>query len=587
MVKIKLLKNCKKAIFSSVAIPPIVLIFQFKFKFCSVILLYIITHNFFPGATCVPNEIYHHFDITTNASSFNQNKTCSTISKTFVLVTNITDRLKRNIMEFAPHVSSEKDVKTLLDYVNWELFVHTCEKSLCNYISNQKLRSQNLCLINASCCWSNAYEAVVSISRRCENSNCTDFFKTSAISHWYIFFVFGIICLSGNFVVIYQKVADFCKNQNQQKNILIYNILVLNLSIANLLMGIYLTSISLEIKRKLINENIYFSNHDFCNFLGVISTVSTQTSISVLAVISFCRLASLTFPYKEQRVKVVVGIVVLTWLIWLIVALLPTIPLEPLVTMFTFGISKSRTITTGSLNSFEITVPLIEELKFLLSGSKYKEINLVLEAITKYPTRSVLSKIHDRFGWIDLDTDDWFYASYYNLNYICTSNFFVDGMHINKFDYFSLSFVVINLAVSIAIMIAYVFISFTVSGNEKIACIVCKWCRSKDKNQRLSYRTHCNAVRVIENHSIFKHISIIIITDLFFVTPLSLAALVLFLSPSNVTGSDVLKRLANVQTLLLFVIPFNSIINPYIYSFTFWKNCFLNIKLKLFKQSAS
>ena len=541
--------------------------------------------SYFPGAYCRQNNIYYHVDVTTNESAINKNGTCSIYPKTVVVVTNVTENSKNEIKKLALHVSSEKDVKTLLDYVNWELFIYICEKSICNYAINQQHRFQHLCSANASCCWSSSYEAVVSPARRCVNSNCTDFLQTSALSRWYIFFVFGILCLCGNFVVIYQKIIEIWKNQKQPKNIMIYNILVLNLSVANLLMGIYLIAVSLEIRYKLEND-IYFSNHSFCNTFGVISTVSTQTSISILAIISFYRLVSLRFPYKNQHVKVVVGIVVSTWLMWLVIALLPTIPLEPLVTILTFGISKNRKILSGTLNTFEITIPLIKDLKSLFSSKQYEEINLVLEEVCKYPTRLVLSKIHDRFGWINLDIDNWFYVGHYNLNYICTTNLFVDGTYFNEFDYFGLTFAFINLAISIVIITAYVFITFVVSDNKKIACILCRLCKSKQENCQHSFRTQLNQARNAENQRIFKRISIIIITNMFFVTPLCLAALVEWLIPLNETGNDVLKALIDVQTVLLFVVPLNSIINPYIYSFAFWRNCFKKLKDKVCKLSA-
>ena len=539
----------------------------------------------FPGVSCQKNEIYYYFDVTTSTRHLNQVETCSIIPKTFALVSNMTESAKNKVAQFGSRVSSEKDVETLLDYINWKLFVYVCENSFCNSTTNQQQHFQHLCAFDASCCFTNSYKVLIPFSRRCKNPNCINFLPKSFIAHWYIFLVLGLFCLFGNFVVIYQKVNKlFCKNQTLKKNNLIYNILVLNLSSANLLMGVYLVAISLEIKRKLEND-IYFSNHSFCNFLGVISTVSTQASISILAVISFYRLVSLTFPYKTQHVKVVVGIVALTWLIWLIVALLPTIPLEPLVTKFTFGISKNRKIASDTLSPFKNTVPLIENLKSLFTSTKSKEINLVLEAITKYPTRSVLSKVHDRFGWIDLDTDNWFYVGYYNLNYICTTNFFVNGMHMIKLGYFGLSFAVVNLFISFAIFLAYVFITLAVFGNEKIICTLYRWCKSKKVNWKQTITAQHNTVRLVENQVIRIRIAVIIITDLFFVAPLSAAALVGWLVPLNVNGNEILKSVIDVQTLLLFVVPFNSIINPYIYSFMLWKNSFTNLKKKICKES--
>ena len=476
-------------------------------------------------------------------------------------------------------VSSEKNVETLLDEVNLKVFTYTCEQTFCNNTVNQQYHFQHPCLTNASCCFSNNHTAIFPSQKKCDPYDCKDFLQSSAFSHWYIFLVFGLLCLCGNFVVISQKITCLCNNRNQHKNVVIYNILVLNLSIANLLMGIYLIAISLEISRKL-KKNIYFSSHGFCSFLGIICSLSTQMSISILAIISFCRLISIKFPYKKQHVKLVVGILISMWLIWLAIASLPVIPLEPLASVFTVALARDSDLKSGTFIAFFYTRPFLENLTFQL---KFHKINSILEAIRKYPTISILSKLHDQFGWVDLERENWALVGYYDSSYICSTSFFIDYSNFQVSDYFTLSYVFADLILSIAVIVIYLYVTLTVSSDKKIACTISKSCKTKKIQTKCSPKRHGNlTARNVENQKIYRRISIIIITDMVFVIPLCLAVLALKLVTFD-TGNDILKQFSVTQTLLLFFVPFNSIINPYIYSFQFWKNYFKYLKNKIKK----
>ena len=118
-----------------------------------------------------------------------------------------------------------------------------------------------------------------------------------------------------------------------------------------------------------------------------------------------------------------------------------------------------------------------------------------------------------------------------------------------KLGYFGVNFAVVNLIVSFVIFLAYVFITFAVFGNEKIVCTLCKWCKSKKVNRKQTITKQHNAVRLVKNQVIGKRITLVIITNLFFVAPLSTAALVGWLVPLNVNGNEILKSVMNVQPL--------------------------------------
>ena len=90
-------------------------------------------------------------------------------------------------------------------------------------------------------------------------------------------------------------------------------------------MGIYLTAISFEIKRK-VDIGVYFGEYGLCNALAIINAVPSQVSIATLFIISFYRsvgasfmsLVGVTKPFKRQHLKPVITLIILTWIVWLV-----------------------------------------------------------------------------------------------------------------------------------------------------------------------------------------------------------------------------------------------------------------------------
>jgi len=526
------------------------------------------------GVFCQSTEDFRQLNLF--SSPINSSNTCAIKPQTYIVVSKATERLKQNLIAVAAQVSSGEDVEDLLNDVDWKLFIYTCGKPhLCNDLSDTNYTPQNDCLLNTSCCFSNRSEAIYFFTPKCDTQNCTDFLQSSVITKWYIFFILGILCLLGNFIVIFQKITNLRKGQTQHKSLRIYNILVLNLALADMIMGIYLIIISLEIRRKVAND-IYFSDHGLCHALGVLNAVSTQVSLCVLLIISSYHLVGLTSPYKRLHVKVVVAVLCGTWLIWLVVALLPAIPSEPLATKFTIGVRDER-FTVNNYIDFIDAEKLLQNLTSSLNYNLF-EVNFILKSIQKYPTRSVLRKAFDQFGLINLVTENWSYVNYYDIQYTCATNYFtVDQEYFRPVDYLTLFYIVFNLMVSIVIVIIYLLVTILVSRNKIEPCtfaLMCKCLTNQNPARRNnSVHTSTNAVRKSENQKIYKRISFIILTDLAFMFPLCITGLVIFaMPPTTQSPTDVLKSLIKVETVQLFLIPFNSILNPFIYSFHLWKN---------------
>ena len=230
----------------------------------------------------------------------------------------------------------------LLNHVNWRIFISSCAQA-CDNFSFSAYQFQNTCSNNTLCLFSDSINDILRFSFQCGNTSCASSFDSHPITKWYIFFVLGLFSLIGNIVVISDKTISLRNRQNKEKGIQIYHALVLNLALADLLMGIYLTAIAFEIKRK-VGLNILFSKPTLCDGLAIINIASSQVSITTLLIISVYRFVGVVKPFKRQHFKSVIILIILTWMLWIVIAILPVIPLESLETAFIHGIVRNYSL---------------------------------------------------------------------------------------------------------------------------------------------------------------------------------------------------------------------------------------------------
>ena len=503
------------------------------------------------------------------------NRFCAVQPSTYVIVSNTTEVNQMKIIELAPEVSNAEDAEALLDLVQWKIFVQSCRQPSDNFTKLETVLG-NFCP-NSSCRFSDRIDEILQRMPDCSCSSCSNFTKSFIISKWGIFLALGILCLIGNIIVIFDKITSLRKSQNKGKEVQIYYILVLNLAIADWLMGIYLTAVAFEIRHKVYHSQ-FFSNPGICNVLGVLNALSTQVSITVLLIISIYRLVGVAYPYRNQHVKVVVSSLIITWVLWLIIAILPLIPLDPLKTSFTFGLAKQRMLENDTLIDFMHFTPVLERILNLVNVTHYPEVHSVLLAIIQFPTVSVLEKATAVLGLVNFDTERWSLVGYYDLQYACATNFFLTGEG-RKSNFFTLSFVIYNFMTTIAILITYVLVTCKLSGTVFVAHI-CNGCspgkRSLQKNLPHS------ELRSNENRHVLNRISFIILTNLFCWLPLCIAAIVIGnVHVGTSDARDVLRYVLSIQTAMLLIVPFNSILNPHIYSYHLWKALFAKMRKKI------
>ena len=504
---------------------------------------------------------------------------------TYLIVSNATEDEQRSFDQLSTQISNGKDIEKLLDHVNWRMFIYSCKETIGDF-SFSEYELQDGC-INSSCSFTDTIDYLFRFPLYCGNNiNCSSFLNSSLVTKWYIFLVIGLLSLVGNMVVIYDKIVSLRKFQNKSKEIQIHHTLVLNLSLADLLMGLYLTAVSFEIRYK-VDSGVYFSEHGFCNALAILNVVSSQVSITTLFIISFYRLVGITRPFEKQHLKSVITLIALTWIVWLVVAFLPTIPLEPFKTSFTIGLSKDYKYEKNSLIEYPYFADILQLYTIPSFTVNATEATSVLQAVAQYPTQEVMEKFSSALGWADFETESWSTVGIYDYQYTCSPGLFlinVDNYH--DANNFTLTFVLFNLIVSIVILILYSMIAFKTFDIDKFCLNLCncwKLCREKRANGMFFHER--STFRSNENRKMLKRISFIILTDIMCWIPLCIASLVLWnvpINPETIQNlRDYLSYITPFQIVSLTLIPFNSILNPYIYSSHMSRRVFKKIR-KLF-----
>ena len=426
--------------------------------------------------------------------------------------------------------------------------VQNLQKNVCFIVYKQDCKNES----KHNVIENNYNESCKNVANRI-NPFCSKNEKT-ILSIWPLFLVLGIICLLGNVLVVTQKIKPIWKKIQQPKETKIYSILILNLSIADLLMGIYLVGISIKMKKK-IDQSNYVVESWFCNLLGITNLVSGQVSLSTLVGISYFRLYSLIRPYKQVSVKPAVALVVATWAFWIPFAIFP-------IKFYSVRAKSSINNTNCYLN--------FNEVKKFTDNFVGSSFDCIISGTADETDPKISLLILEKFGIIN--SSDWTLVGYYTKQHFCALKFFIQRDRSE--DTVTLILVITNLLFCVFIIVAYIVLLYKVSGLKQIRKVLLNLRKKRtfDNTQH-----HFNKRRNKENKTMFIRITAIIITDL--ITWMSIC--LISLSFYNISFSAKPKRLElynNIQIIVLFLAPINSIINPYIYSNQVFKKLFLKVR---------
>ena len=506
---------------------------------------------------------------------------CPIKESTYVIISNATDTQQQKLIYLSNQVENSNDVETLLNHLNWRMFIYSCEQQSCCNSTYSSYQLQHPNCSNTTCCFSDSIDNLFSFSARCGNTSCTEAINSYVSQVWFLFLILGFVCLLGNVVVMCDKAISLCKAQNRGKETQIYYMLVFNLALSDLLMGVYLTVIAFEIKHKAA-IGVFFSEPTLCNVLAVVNNISSQVSLTIIFIISYYRFVGVIYPYKKQHFKFAVTAIISTWTIWLVVAALPMFSFEPFKSSFAYGLVKNRQLDKNSVIDFS-NLKSVLQTKILPNFSNVTEVTSIIHAVVEFPRSSVMQKLSIALGWINSNNDNWELVGYYDRLYVCSILYLVENKSFRHYSLYILILLFYNLVFSIATLIFYLAVTFKIYENHCLCYADCKKCRICFSFNNLLHNTNAgpaNTMRSVENRKIFKRISIIMITDVMCWIPLCITSLIIW-KFADVTAIDWEEHVVTAipfQTALSVVVPLNSIVNPYIYSYKLWIQLFKKLK---------
>ena len=469
----------------------------------------------------------------------------------------------------------EKDVTYLLDFINLNLYALTCKNQNCN--ENQtsvfkclksRLNSSN----NSTCFLTNDPCSLPSRISQCGKPENWDKLNPE-IPPWILVLVLGFMCLFGNSVVIFRQIFNLPSQRNYHKESRIYNFLLLSLSLADFLMGIYLVVISFEIKQKSYDTDIYYTEYRLCNALGVLNFISSQVSISTILLISCFRLYSVVCPYKKVKLRIVFYLIALTWILWILVAVLPIIDIEPFKTFFNFAVRFNQLLSQKDLY-FANYQKLFETIKDQVRNDS--SLKYIFDAISNDSSNTVIEKAIKSFNLINYQNTTLSPLGFYNKHFYCTASMIVGNIYV-KSKYFTLFFLLFNLISSFVVIVAYIAIYLSINDcRSKILYFLSK---RNDPNQNSVHRSQ---QKQAENLKVLYTITIIVITDalFWFVTCItSLSKWNMYDLTTKESTDWYINDQSAFQSLIFYLIPLNSIINPFIYFNQFWYTVIKKLKI--------
>ncbi|XP_072045176.1 uncharacterized protein [Amphiura filiformis] len=158
-------------------------------------------------------------------------------------------------------------------------------------------------------------------------SSCADLMRNRVLR--VCIWILGLSALVGNiFVILWRtKIGEESARSKVQEY------LILNLAVADLLMGVYMITIA---GADMYYRDVYILHADnwqtgkLCKLAGLLSTLSCELSLFILAVISLDRFWCITFATKCKRLQLEHAriITIIAWVIALVLSIIPVVGLK-------------------------------------------------------------------------------------------------------------------------------------------------------------------------------------------------------------------------------------------------------------------
>ena len=457
------------------------------------------------------------------------------------------------------NLKTHRNMKELLEnHIHWKVQIFDAE-SFYNSTTNISENS-NMLLFSQICTTCNDLEGV--------DQNTDSYFVDHLEKFYILVFMFGLVCIFGNGITMAHEIKCLIKRgKTGAKERKVYRMLVLNLCFSDCLMGVYIIIgvITFKVDRE---------NFSLCNFMGFISSLSMQSSATILTIISAYRLKSILFPYKLISVKFSVSLLVMVWFVWAVVMSLPFFN----ETLFSYGLTTSITInrSDGIIN--------IELHKFISSFQKtVQAVNCttdepfcqVLDALPHYLNNEVAIQLLKSFSLVDFEKENPDFLNFYDITEGCIFPIIIEASKPNLAK-FSLLFLFFNLIEYLFILIACMIMCINISASRSKKNFPCVYHKNSLEEQRPKIPRVTS-----ENKQVHTRLFVVIVTDLICGMLICLIGVACYFD--SFSYSCVINRNFKSWAILIAMLlnPLNSVINPYIYSFHLWKKLLKKCKQRL------
>ena len=338
------------------------------------------------------------------------------------------------------------------------------------------------------------------------------------------FWIIGLLVIAGNGIALAFKVFHL-KNSKLTDSLFCQHLIVANISLADFLMGVYLLVIAIF---SAIYSGYYGQvDHEWrtsisCSIIGSLAVISSEASCFLMVLLSAFRLYNVWYPVKSMTSSVLkwkIGICVL-WLVAIILAILPI--LHQVLIYFVRSIffptpfSSDGVWSKNDFQAFARRYGAYTGKAITDSDNVWESANMILKE--HFPEAFPLK-----------------FFGYYGETSICMPRFFV-GVQENAWE-FTMILITINFLSFSCIAAGYILIFVQTSNTSKLL----KTNQSAKKESVLQ-----------------KRIARLIATDFFCWIPICIMA---YLRLAGVEFSDIVYQITAV-----FLLPINSVLNPFLYS---------------------
>nr|XP_039259229.1 G-protein coupled receptor GRL101-like isoform X2 [Styela clava] len=356
-----------------------------------------------------------------------------------------------------------------------------------------------------------------------------------------VVWIMGLLSLGGNGVVIFHETRRLRNSNRKLTAIVIANrLLILNLAFSDVIMGIYLLSLGiagLAMQGVYCSRDLIWRSSAACTTLGILSVISSETSVITMVLLTSCRLYAIFKPFKSSRhpkMKIVSFMILIAWTISFLIAILP-------LSSHLSGMFVSHAEFEYSPYSSNATVTL-DETKSLFT----RLLTYDLKPNMTFPDKFSVNNFQ---SWQDIESESTKYFlhkhfkiqkkfGYYSVDSVCIPKFFVTkDDRAWPFSFF------VNL---------FNFCAFVFVASSYVAIYI------KSREGSKFRRTASRAEKDDGNRSLQRKILRLIITDFCCWIPICILAF------CKLGGANVSNTAYVVAAIVL--LPINSALNPVLYS---------------------